>query len=251
MPEWNARQYLQFEDERTRPARDLLAQVPLTQVRRAIDLGCGPGNSTELLVNRYPSAVVSGLDSSPDMLRQARQRLPQCKFIEDDLERWTPTEPDTDLVFANAAYQWVPSHLDAICRVVAALAPGAVLAIQMPDNTREPSHLAMETVAARLGVPIAARADLPPVGDYYDALTPLCSRLDIWHTVYNHVMPDTAAIAEWFRGSALRPYLAGLHPDRTRDFLAEYIREIAPHYPTRADGKVLLRFPRLFLIAVR
>jgi trans-aconitate 2-methyltransferase len=260
--EWSARQYLKFEDERTRPARDLLAQVPLTDVRRAVDLGCGPGNSTELLVERYPTAVVSGLDSSPDMLRQARERLPNHAFIEGDLANWTPGEP-VDLLFANAAYQWVPDHVKAMCRVLEALGAGSVLAVQMPDNTREPSHLAMEEVARRFGVAEkrtanalcalgkGARLDLPPVGAYYDALRPLCSRLDIWHTIYNHPMADTAAIAEWFRGSALRPFLARLDAQRAQEFVSAYIDEIGPHYPPRAGGQVLLRFPRLFIVAVR
>ncbi len=248
--EWSARQYLKFEDERTRPARDLLAQVPLTEVRRAIDLGCGPGNSTELLVERYPAAVVSGIDSSTDMLRQARQRLPQCDFVEGDLASWTPAEP-VDLLFANAAYQWVPDHLQAICRVAENLPPGGVLAVQMPDNTREPSHLAMEDVARRFGVAEGARVDLPAPGAYYDALKPLCRRVEIWHTIYNHSLPDPAAIAEWFRGSALRPFLATLDAERAREFVSAYISEITPHYPMRADGRVLLRFPRLFVVATR
>src|SRR5271169_6872588 len=109
MEDWSARQYLKFEDERTRPPRDLLAQVPLQRPRQAVDLGCGPGNSTELLVERYPQSEVIGLDSSPDMLRKARERLPQCKFIEADIAAWTP-DPGTDLLFANAALHWVPDH---------------------------------------------------------------------------------------------------------------------------------------------
>jgi trans-aconitate 2-methyltransferase len=252
--EWSARQYLKFEDERTRPARDLLAQVPLTEVRRAVDLGCGPGNSTELLIARYPTAVVSGLDSSRDMLRQARERLPNCAFVEGDLASWTPApsaDEPVDLLFANAAYQWVPDHLKAMCRVVEALGTGSVLAVQMPDNTREPSHLAMEDVARRFGVAEGARLDLPPVDAYYDALRPLCSRLDIWHTIYNHPMADATAIAEWFRGSALRPFLARLDAQRAQEFVSAYIDEIGPHYPARADGQVLLRFPRLFIVATR
>ena len=248
--EWSAQQYLKFEDERTRPARDLLAHVPLTQVRRAIDLGCGPGNSTELLVQRYPTAVVSGLDLSPDMLRQARERLPNCTFIEGDLATWTPNEP-VDLVFANAAYQWAPHHPKAMCRVVEALGTGSVLAVQMPDNTREPSHLAMQDVAVQFGVAEGARQGLPPVDAYYDALRPLCSRVDIWHTIYNHRMADAAAIAEWFRGSALRPFLARLDPQRAREFVDLYIDELKPHYSVRADGQVLLRFPRLFIVVTR
>jgi trans-aconitate 2-methyltransferase len=248
--EWSAGQYLKFEDERTRPARDLLAQVPLSEVRRAIDLGCGPGNSTELLVQRYPKAVISGIDSSKDMLRQARERLPQCDFVEADLANWMPDEP-VDLLFANAAYQWVPDHLNAMCKALEGLAPGGVLAVQMPDNTREPSHLAMEDVAKRFGIGKGARVDLPTVGAYYDTLRPLCRRVEIWHTIYNHAMADAEAIAEWFRGSALRPFFSALDTERAPEFVAAYINEIRPHYPVRADGRVLLRFPRLFVIAMR
>lgn len=248
--EWNARQYLKFEDERTRPARDLLAQVPLVDVGRAIDLGCGPGNSTELLVQRYPNAVVSGVDSSKDMLGQARKRLPRCEFVEGDLTNWVPNEP-VDLVFANAAYQWVPEHLKAMYKVVETLAPGSVLAVQMPDNTREPSHLVMEDVAKRFGIAEGRRTDLPAVGAYYDVLKPLCRCVEIWHTIYNHSLADTRAIAEWFRGSALRPFVAALDTEGAEKFVSAYIDELRPHYPARADGHVLLRFPRLFVVATR
>jgi trans-aconitate 2-methyltransferase len=248
--DWNAGQYLKFEDERTRPARDLLAGVPRMEVRRAIDLGCGPGNSTELLIARYPGAAVSGLDSSAEMLQQARKRLPQCSFFADDLTNWVPEQP-VDLVFANAVYQWVPDHLKAIRRVVEKLAPGSVLAVQMPDNTREPSHLAMAHAAARFGLKQEPRSDLPAVETYYDVLKPLCARVELWHTIYNHPLANAGAIAEWFRGSALRPFLAQLSAQRAEEFLAAYVDEITPHYPTRADGRVLLRFPRLFIVGTR
>ncbi len=135
MEDWNARQYLKFEDERTRPPRDLLAQVPLQRPRLAVDLGCGPGNSTDLLIERFPQCEVIGLDSSPDMLRKARERLPKCKFIEADIATWVPEER-TDLLFANAALQWVPDHSRVLRRLLEALPAGGVLAVQMPDNTQ-------------------------------------------------------------------------------------------------------------------
>jgi trans-aconitate 2-methyltransferase len=247
---WNAHQYLKFEDERTRPPRDLLAQVPLRQVRNAFDLGCGPGNSTELLVERYPEATVMGLDSSKDMLRQARERLPRCVFVEADLATWTPREP-VDLLFANAVFQWVPDHQMAMKRLIERLPPGGVLAAQMPDNTREPSHVLMQELAKSRGLEDAARMDLPSPESYYDLLKPLCRRVEIWHTIYNHVMAGPKAIVEWFKGSALRPFLSALDAPAAGDFLEEYTAEIARHYAVRSDGLTLLRFPRLFVVATR
>jgi len=133
--DWNARQYLKFEEERTRPPRDLLAQVPLASARRVIDLGCGPGNSTELLVQRYPQARVIGVDSSPDMLRQARERLPNCEFAQADLVDWTPPER-TDLLFGNAVFQWVPDHPAVLRRLLAALPTDASWPCRCPTILR-------------------------------------------------------------------------------------------------------------------
>ena len=176
--DWSARQYLKFEDERTRPPRDLLAQVPLIAPQRVIDLGCGPGNSTELLIERYPHARVVGLDSSPDMLRQARERLPRCTFEEADLAKWSPPA-ETDLLFGNAVFQWVPDHPAVFRRLLQTLPSGGVLAVQMPDNTTEPALMLMEEVAsagpwaATLATANAARNDLPSPRAYYDLLRPL------------------------------------------------------------------------------
>jgi trans-aconitate 2-methyltransferase len=256
MSDWSAGQYLKFEDERTRPPRDLLAHVPLARARHVVDLGCGPGNSTELLAARFPQAEVVGLDSSPDMLRQARARLPNIRFVAADLATWGPAEP-TDLLFGNAVFQWVPDHPAVLERLVAALPKGGVLAVQMPDNTDEPALALMREVAGHgawagnSAVNHAARDALPTPEAYYDLLKPLCAHVDIWHTVYNHVMASPAAIVEWFKGSALRPFLAALDGAMAEKFLAAYTDEIARAYPARFDGKVLLRFPRLFIVAMR
>jgi trans-aconitate 2-methyltransferase len=256
MEDWSARQYLKFEDERTRPPRDLLAQVPLQRPHRAVDLGCGPGNSTELLVERFPHSQIIGLDSSPDMLRKARERLPNCSFVEAEIATWQP-DPDTDLIFGNAVMQWLPDHPAIMRRLLEKLPDGGVLAIQMPDNTREPALMFQREVGSSgpwandPEVKAAARDDLPSPEAYYDILKPVCARIDIWHTVYNHVMATPQAITEWFKGSSLQPFLSPLDAAAREQFLAAYTKKIVGAYKPRFDGKVLLRFPRLFILAVR
>jgi len=254
MADWSPATYLKFEDERTRPARDLLAQVRLAQPRQIVDMGCGPGNSTELLVERFPAARVLGLDSSPNMLAEARIRLPQANFETADAETWLP-RPDVDLVFANAIYQWVPDHLAILPRVLEALPEGAVLAVQMPDNLGEPTHRLMAEVAQSgpwaEKLRDAPRQPLAPVATFYAALRPFARRLDIWHTVYNHVLDDAAAIVEWVRATGLRRFVDPLGAAERQAFLDRYLVRVAAAYPPAPDGKVLLRFPRLFFVAQR
>jgi trans-aconitate 2-methyltransferase len=247
---------LQFEDERTRASRDLLARVPLAEAKRVVDIGCGPGNSTELLAERFAGAHVVGLDSSAEMLEAARKRLPQATFVEADISRWTPREP-VDLLFANAVFQWIPDHLSVLARLLESLSPGAVLAIQVPDNFSEPSHRLMVDVAMarpwrdRLESAKASRDKIPPPAGYYDRLKPLSANVDIWHTLYNHVLDGPDAIADMFASTGLRPYLALLDENERAAFLGEYRQRVAKAYPPLIDGRVLLRFPRLFVVAVR
>jgi trans-aconitate 2-methyltransferase len=256
MADWSAEQYLKFEDERTRPARDLLARIPLADARKVVDIGCGPGNSTELLVKRWPQAAVTGIDTSADMLRQARQRLPGHSFIEANIAHWAPPE-NIDVLFANAIFQWVPGHLRQLQRLLCALPRGGVLAVQMPDNLDEPTHVQMREVALlepwrkTLTDRARVRDNLPKPGVYYDALGPLCTRLEIWHTIYNHVLDDAAGVVEWVKATGLRPFLDPLDPPEQKQYLAEYAARIAACYPAQADGKVLLRFPRIFIVSIR
>lgn len=254
MADWSPAAYLRFEDERTRPARDLLAAVPLDEPGFVIDAGCGPGNSTELLATRFPTARLIGYDSSPAMLAKARARVPGIAFVKADAARFVP-DAAPDLVYGNALFQWLPDHIDVFCRIMGQLAEGGVLAVQMPDNLAEPTHRLMSEVAAagpwadRLGD--AARAPLPPVRRYYEALKPLTRRLDIWHIVYNHPLADAAAVVDFVKSTGLKPFLDPLEEDERAAFLAAYAEKIAQAYPPLAGGGVLLRFPRLFMIAVR
>jgi trans-aconitate 2-methyltransferase len=256
MADWSAEQYLKFEDERTRPPRDLLAQVPLTDARKIVDIGCGPGNSTELLVKRWPNATVIGIDTSTAMLRQARERLPKVTFIEANVAHWV--QPDgTDLLFANAVFQWVPGHLKHLQRLLSKLPEGGVLAAQIPDSLEEPAHLLMREVARegpwskQLSEKARLRDEVPEPGGYYDALSPLCRHLDIWHTIYNHPLPDATGIVEWVKGTGLRPIMEMLETSERKQYLAEYTARVAAAYHPQADGKVLFRFPRIFIVAVK
>jgi trans-aconitate 2-methyltransferase len=254
---WSASQYVAFEDERTRPVRDLLAAVPTVTATSVVDIGCGPGNSTELLAQRYPAARVTGLDSSSDMIEAARKRLPALHFALADIVGWADPGP-FDLILANAVLQWVPDHATLLPALLAKLAPAGSLAIQMPDNLEEPAHRLMRQVAAdgpwssKLTAAAASRTARIGAEWYFSELRPACARLDVWRTTYFHPLAGgAAAVVEWFKGSGLRPYLDPLSAQERADFLHRYTHEIATAYPALPDGTVLLPFPRLFIVATR
>jgi trans-aconitate 2-methyltransferase len=254
---WSARQYAAFEDDRTRPVRDLVAAIPPVAGGRAIDLGCGPGNSTEVLAARFPHAVVEGLDGSADMIAAARARLPALRFTLGTVEAWDDPGP-FGAILANAVLHWVPDHAALLPRLVARLAPGGSLAVQMPDNLEEPAHVLMREVAAdgpwapKLAAAGAARTTLGGVDWYHRTLKPHAVRVDIWRTTYHHILPGGPdAVVEWFRGSGLMPFLAPLDAAERAGFLDRYRARIAATHPTLPDGSVMLAFPRLFMVATR
>jgi trans-aconitate 2-methyltransferase len=246
-----------FEDERTRPVRDLLAAMPAGDMRTAIDLGCGPGNSTEALAARYPRARITGIDSSADMIDAARRRLPEVDFEVADLRGWNAAGP-YDVILANAVLQWVPQHELLLPALIEKLAPGGALAVQMPDNLEEPAHRLMREVAAtgpwaaKLADAAAARPALASATGYYELLRPLCAKVDLWRTTYHHPLAGGApAVVEWFKGSGLRPFLDPLSESERSAYLERYTAGIARAYPGIAGGSVLLPFPRLFWVAIR
>lgn len=253
MAEWSSKVYLEFERERTRAARDLLAHIEKTPAGGVFDLGCGPGNSTELLCSAFPYSTVVGIDLSADMLASARKRLPCAHFVEGDIETWRPSAPAA-LIFANASLQFVADHRERLVQLVDYLADGGVLAAQMPDNIHEISHALMRMVAAdgpwadRL-VPIAkTRMLVGSLESYYELLQNRCAQLDIWHTTYVHPLKSVDDIVRWFEGSALRPFLDALDHGEQQAFVARYRDALADAYPLQSDGRVLLRYPRLFIV---
>ncbi|CAN5873351.1 trans-aconitate 2-methyltransferase [soil metagenome] len=259
--EWNPELYRRFEDERTRPARELLARVALAHAElgrpaQVYDLGCGPGNSTELLAARFDGARIVGTDNSEAMLAGARARLPRCTFELSDIADWQP-DSAADLIYSNAALQWVGGHETLIPRLFAQLAPGGILAIQMPDNRDEATHRSMREVAslapfsALIGEGASVRTQVLPLTDYYDLLAPGAAEMDVWRTAYQHPMESPAKIVEWLRGTGLKPFIDPLPAGERAAFLAEYESRIAKAYPPRADGRLLLGFPRMFMVARR
>jgi len=253
---WSAAQYVKFERERSRAVRDLVARIPLAHVESAADIGCGPGNSTEILHERYPSARVIGLDSSPDMIKAARERLPDIAFEVADIREWRPKEL-LDVILANAVLQWIPDRETLLPSLIAKLGPGGALAVQTPDNLEEPSHLLMREIAsagawaAKLKDAAKARAERHDAEWYFRLLRHHAPRIDVWRTTYFHPLASAHAVVEWLKGTGLRPFLDPLEASEREAFLARYEEAIVEAYPAEADGTVLLPFPRLFVVAMR
>jgi trans-aconitate 2-methyltransferase len=258
LSDWNASQYLKFGDQRTRPVRDLLARVPLVSPKCVVDLGCGPGNSTEQLTLQYPDAQITGIDSSPNMLIKARAALPHVTFAQADLRSYVPDEP-VDLFFSNAVLQWIPDaeRIPVMTRMIKALPSGGVFAFQVPDNFYELSHGAMRETAAdgpwaaMLQTTSPLRIPFPSPQTLYDELKPHLTTIDIWHTHYHHILDDHQAIVEWVKGTGLRPFIDPLSGEHREKFLQAYLDRVKQAYPKLHDGKVMLRYPRLFVVGVR
>jgi len=252
---WDPKTYMQFAGERTRPAAELLARVPLEDPRRVADLGCGPGNSTALLAARWPQADLEGVDNSPQMLAEARASGVKARWTQADVALWNPAAP-CDVVFSNATLQWVGDHASLLPRLMAHLAPDGIFAFQVPRNFTEPCHVLIREVAD--GGPWAAK--LKNVRDWWNVLEPEayfailepCARaIDIWETRYVQLLDGEDAVYRWMSGTGLRPFADALQGEEREAFLAEYKRRVATAYPRRESGKTLYPFQRLFAVARR
>lgn len=249
---WNPKTYLAFADERTRPAAELLARVPDENPARVIDLGCGPGNSTALLRARWPNAKIEGLDSSPDMLAQAKKAGIEADWIEADVATWRAAAL-YDVIFSNATFQWLGDHAALLPRLAGFVKPGGTFAFQVPHNMDAPSHALMRETAAhgpwspklRNVREIAVRAPQ----DYYDILKPHAASLDIWETEYLHILTGEDAVYHWVSGTGLRPFVQALDGAERDAFIADYKARLNVAYAPGGDGTTLLPFKRLFVVA--
>ncbi len=258
MSDWSPTQYLRYAGHRLRPALDLLAQIPAEAPQSVYDLGCGPGNVTRILAERWAAASVKGLDSSAEMLAKARAErdLPtNVSFETADLHTWSPAS-QVDVLYSNAALQWLTQHEVLFPRLLNHLRPGGTLAVQMPRNHAAPSHTSMLEAASNVGLLEELRPvmRLHPVAEpafYYDVLAPLAAKVDIWETTYVQPLEGDNPVVEWTKGSALRPLLDALDERKRAIYQAEYSRLTAAAYPRRTDGRTLLPFRRLFIVATR
>jgi trans-aconitate 2-methyltransferase len=257
MEGWDPQTYLRFAEERTQPAKDLAARIRVASPGRVVDLGCGPGNSTGILHARWPQAKIAGIDQSPEMIEAASRSYPDGRWVLGDIATWTAESP-CDVVFSNAALQWVPDHARLIPRLFSQVAPGGVLAFQVPALHDSPHHQTILRVAEDPawrhlmdGPKNVMTRETPAF--YYDLLRPLASHLEMWETIYYHVLDGPEVIVHWFfRGTGLRPFLAALETDAQRaSFEEKLLDEFTRSHPRRTDGRVLFAFRRLFVAAYR
>ncbi|MDR7520695.1 MAG: methyltransferase domain-containing protein [Armatimonadota bacterium] len=251
---WDPAQYLKFAAWRLRPALDLLNRINVADPSEVYDLGAGTGAATRLLRARWPNARITGVDVSGEMLARAAAEFPEIEWQQADLTAWRPPRP-ADVIYSNAALQWVGDHGRLFPALFSLLVPGGVLAVQMPRNFSAPSHVAA-IEAARSGPwrsrlePHLRQAPVAEPAFYYDLLAPRAAHLDIWETEYLQVLEGENPVKEWTKGTWLRPLLDALdEPERSR-FEACYGDLVARAYPRRADGRTLFPFRRLFIVAM-
>lgn len=253
---WSPEQYLQYADERGRPFFELLARIPADAPTFVVDLGCGPGTLTTTLLERWPSALVEGVDSSPEMIRRAQDLAvgSQLFFRVGDIVDWSPQRP-VDVLVSNAALQWVPRHLQLLGRLVDGVVPGGWFAFQVPGNFDGPSHTLLRELRnssrwrQRVGDDqVSTWGSAEPV-EYLAKLTDLGCTVDAWETTYLHLLQGEDAVLEWVKGTALRPVLNALtDEDERAAFVAEYAARLRAAYPRHSYG-TLFPFRRIFVVA--
>lgn len=252
MSDWNSEEYLKFKHQRTQPAIDLAKRIQEYPFRKIVDIGCGPGNSTDVLRSVFPHASILGIDNSPNMIEKAKSSYPDIKFQLCDVHSLAC---GYDLFFSNACFQWIPDHQTLIPELLDKLDKGGILAVQMPMNGEEPLFKIIHEVANNPkwhfdDVWFETNETLSPAS-YFNILSGCTSRFDMWETVYYHNLPSYEALIDWVRGSRLRPYLDVLDDVEAKAFEKEILDLVVQAYPVMDNGDVVLRFRRFFFIAYK
>lgn len=252
---WNPDVYLRYEAYRTRPARDLIDQILLEVDGGIVDLGCGPGNVTKHLKDKWPARAVTGVDKSKAMLAKAKESFgtDEITWQQGDIGTWT-TDEHKALVFSNAALHWVPDHERVLPQLMDAVRPGGWLAFQIPVTEQAAYQVCIRELvqsdrwAGKLAQVWMYKDPMAPE-PLYDLLTPMSTSVDIWVTDYHHVLEGDNPMVDWFLGTGLMPYLTVLDEAEKAEFLADYSERVLAAYPKNVDGKTMFLLKRIFVLA--
>lgn len=252
MAEWDPKQYLKFKKQRTQPAIDLAARIPLEEPEKILDVGCGPGNSTAVLQKRFPKAKILGLDSSEEMVRTAKERYPELDFISGDAAALDSLNMAFDVIFSNACLQWVPNHTEVLKGMLNCLRKDGVLAVQIPVNQNMPMHQIIRQTSReerwkdKFPQPRIFYQLTPE--EYFDFFSKNASDFSMWETTYFYRLSGYADFMEWYKGTGLRPYLQCLSDEEQIAFMAEILHAVKERYSLQANGEIIFRFPRFFFV---
>lgn len=254
MTDWNSAQYLMFKNERTQPAIDLVNRIYVDNPRKIVDIGCGPGNSTQVLAQRFPNAYILGIDSSLNMIETAKRDYPNLHFkVCDAGKDLSILDNDFDVVFSNACIQWIPNHNELLRNMIGLLRKGGMLAVQTPMNYEEPIH----KIISEVSTSEKWRSEFPnhrifynlTQSEYFELLSEISSEFSMWETTYCHKLKSHENIMEWYRSTGLRPYLNALSDEKKKSFEQDIFERVVKEYPVQKNGNVIFRFPRFFFIA--
>jgi len=254
MSDWDAKLYSKFEKERTLPSIDLVNSISCENPKLIIDIGCGIGNSTAVLKKKFSNARIIGADSSDDMLIKARKDYPEFEFIKLDAEKELDTLKEKyDIVYSNACIQWIPYHKNLIPKLFNLLSENGSLAIQIPQQRKHPMSKVIQTVTTSpkwcQKFKNERQLYIQSEEEYYEIFSSITDNFRIWETVYFHIMPSHQSIVEWYKGAGLRPYMEQLLDEEKEAFEKDILEEVKKTYPVQSDGKIIFRFPRLFMLA--
>lgn len=253
MKQWDAEQYLKFKNQRTRPAIDLAKRITVERPGNVLDIGCGPGNSTSVLKQRFPQAYILGVDNSEDMIKAAKESCPDIDFQLCDVTTGLDGLASYDVIFSNACLQWIPHHKELIPALFNKLNKNGVLAVQIPMNNQEALFRIANEVLSEpqwgfSSKNVEAIGTLTPE-EYFDILSSCTDNFDMWETVYYHNMPSIEAMVEWIKGTSLRPYLNALDNGKAQRLIKEITERAAQAYPVQENGEIIFKFRRFFFVA--